>query len=665
MTELLLCYDSRGKNMMLASYGPQKVGGDYIWFPIFYDIDTQLGLNNIGATLWDYDTDATLDQTFSTPSSVLWVNFYAAFEENIKNKYYSLRTDSKLTYENIDGAYLCSPEVFDSYAMRGLRPIIAIGLDEYYKYVAPSKTGYYNTSGELKYDNNSYAYAVNGDRMLSRELLIRNRLNYMDSYWMAGSYTSAEAIQTGVRIRANANNSSTSDTYLDSELLDVLPENAGQRTLAKYPVAHYDATPEFTITPFLNQYVFTFNDKIPSGQSVKYQGTPVVTTVSDSVSDGYRRTPQFPEQIIYIPGADYLSSMGDLSLKYLSQLTIPIGKRLLDLDVGSDAPDYHNGLLGAGTGQFNLNDSAYIVKDGKTILNPDRKALLQRINLTNVTSLAEYIDVSGSDKLREFRALGTQITYALFAEGAPLDTIHLPASVTRIDLTEARNLTRILTSKPVVFEQNRDTYTGLYIEGVTDLTSAVSSTALGRINIVGGALGYDSYKLLTNAIEIKERENSEGTRLRINLENVEWSPYIAVEPNSPYNSNETYYRLTDHNTFVPYEFLNGTEWQNLTLNEKIFTYNNNSDQDIIDSTELLEKFITDYEQGTVSTSKRNHYTNLNSTLGYPVLTGSIYISNANGTPIEESDITERYNKIWDKLKIYAANVNEAYIAKFV
>ena len=665
MTELLLCYDSRGKNMMLASYGPQKVGGDYIWFPIFYDIDTQLGLNNIGATLWDYDTDATLEQTFSTPSSVLWVNFYSAFEENIKNKYYSLRTDSKLTYENIDGAYLCSPDVFDSYAMRGLRPIIAIGLDEYYKYVAPSKTGYYNTSGELKYDNNSYAYAVNGDRMLSRELLIRNRLNYMDSFWMAGSYTSAEAIQTGVRIRANANNSSTSDTFLDSALLDTLPENAGERTLAKYPVPYYDATPEFTITPFLNQYVFTFNDKIPSGQSVKYQGTPVTTTVSDSVSDGYRRTPQFPEQIIYIPGADYLSSMGDLSLKYLSQLTIPMGKRLLDLDVGSDAPNYSNGLLGAGTGQFNLNDSAYIVKDGKTILNPDRKALLQRINLTNVTALAEYIDVSGSDKLREFRALGTQITYALFAEGAPLDTIHLPKSVNRIDLTEARNLTRILTSKPVVFNQDRDTYTGLYIEGVTDVTNETSSTPLGRINIIGGALGYDSYKLLKNAIEIKERENSEGTRLRINLEDVEWSPYIAVEPNAPYNSSERYYRLTDHNTFVEYSFANGAEWSNLTLNEKIFTYNGNPDQSLITSTEMLDMFISDYEQGSVNASRRNHYSNLNSTLGYPVLTGSIYINNTAENPIQESDITEKYNKIWDKLKIYAANVKEAYIAKFV
>lgn len=30
MTELLLCYDSRGKNLMLATYGPHEKGGNYI-----------------------------------------------------------------------------------------------------------------------------------------------------------------------------------------------------------------------------------------------------------------------------------------------------------------------------------------------------------------------------------------------------------------------------------------------------------------------------------------------------------------------------------------------------------------------------------------------------------------------------------------------------------
>jgi len=26
--------------MMLASWGPEEEGGEYIWYPIFYDIDT-------------------------------------------------------------------------------------------------------------------------------------------------------------------------------------------------------------------------------------------------------------------------------------------------------------------------------------------------------------------------------------------------------------------------------------------------------------------------------------------------------------------------------------------------------------------------------------------------------------------------------------------------
>ena len=142
---------------------------------------------------------------------------------------------------------------------------------------------------------------------------------------------------------------------------------------------------------------------------------------------------------------------------------------MLDLDIGSDAPGYFNNLLGADIGQFNINDSKYVVAScGITQLNPSRKTLLQRINLTNVTQLQEALDLSGSEKLRECRALGTQIQYVSFAEGAPLDCIHLPRSVTRIDLIEATDLTRILTTKPVVWEQNRETYTGLYIEDFTD-----------------------------------------------------------------------------------------------------------------------------------------------------------------------------------------------------
>mgnify|MGYP006988851803 FL=1 len=124
-----------------------------------------------------------------------------------------------LNQNTIVGAYECDPGVFDSYAMRGLRPIVAIGLDEYYKYIAPTTTGYYTTAendDSLNYlDDYTYAYACQGDKKLTTELLIKNRLNYLDSRWLAGAYTDRTVLNE-IFIRANANQSGTSDTFLDS-----------------------------------------------------------------------------------------------------------------------------------------------------------------------------------------------------------------------------------------------------------------------------------------------------------------------------------------------------------------------------------------------------------------------------------------------------------------
>lgn len=102
-----------------------------------------------------------------------------------------------------------------------------------------------------------------------------------------------------------------------------------------------------------------------------------------------------------------------------------------------------------------------------------------------------------------------------------------------------------------------------------------------------------------------------------------------------------------------------------TLNQKIFTYDATKDETVIPSIALLDEFISDYETASVSVDKRSHYTNLQSTLGYPNITGSIYIANADGEAINEENISQVYNVIWPKLNIYAANVNESYVAKFV
>jgi hypothetical protein len=73
--------DSRAKNMMIATWD------NNIWYPIFYDMDTMLGLNNYGYNKFNYDVEDTHDNIYNGQNSVLWNNVRDAFPDEIRNMY--------------------------------------------------------------------------------------------------------------------------------------------------------------------------------------------------------------------------------------------------------------------------------------------------------------------------------------------------------------------------------------------------------------------------------------------------------------------------------------------------------------------------------------------------------------------------------------------------
>ena len=691
LTELLLCYDSRGKNMMLATWGPQEEGGEYIWFPIFYDIDTQLGLNNIGAVLWDYDTDATKDGTFSTANSVLWTNFYNAFYLDIESTYRTLRKSGKLTEEKIEGAYLCNPSVFNSYAMRGKRPVIALGLDEWYKYIAPGissshwtegtdrRFGFYVQSvdeGKTKTTDKQYVYTCQGDRKLSRELFIRNRLNYLDSQWLASNYDpSSSGYKSNIMIRANANDSGTSDKYVQ-RALSAAEINNGYIQVNNI-VPHYDAVPEFEITPFLSEYVTVFYDEDPVKPPKKYDKTaPVKTNSTTSVRKGYETAVPYNEQLTYIAGGDYLSDLGDLSLKYPSHFKLITGKRLTQLLLGSDYPNYKNNLLGKGSGTLDLNCSSE---------SQNKKTLLQKIILTGLSGVHENQDVSGCIKLKEYRALGTQIPMTAFAEGSPLETLHLPITTNSLKLTNIKNLTKVLTEKPVIItaeendgvitytEADYNSYKGLYIEGLTDYDPEASEDRKNKtfnlLELKDVNLGYDSWIILNNMLKLWDEDGVGAKRkLKLHLENIYWSPYKIIEPGSSYNSEIPYYYLTNHNTFIPYVYDSST-WNLSLLNKKIYTYQANAISETLTDLSFLDNFITSYKTAKANEALPLNYflstdPSLAETFSYPTITGTIFVNNSENI-INELDLENKYKQYFPYLTIIVNNINEANVLKFV
>ena len=625
------------------------------------------------------------------------MNFNDLFKEEIISTYRQLRgggEDAILSYKNIEGAYTCDPTVFkSSLAMRGRRPIVAMGLDEYYKYVLPVSQAWRNQEGNMITAN--YLYACQGDRKLSRELLLNNRLLYMDSKWLGGAFTISTGGMAGVMFRSTANHEiTTSDKYIDlQDSGELQPGDAytmetvddqGNVTRHNYVYQPYgvkkyiDATPQYNVTPYLNFYITTFVDEntFQNDEAFNEEKYPngMPTKVLDSVTEAYQYG-RVDQQLNYFAGSSYISSLGDLSTKYANQVKIPNTPRLLDITLGSDAPDYFNNEnLNPFELYTELDDQTGLPKDGAL------KPLLNKIILSNLRGLNTFLDVRSPDKLTEFRALGTSLTYALFAEGAPLRIVHLPNTVTRLLFIQNKNLTKILKTPPVVADmidnnliyRDPTTYEGLYVAGLTDYDPISGPRSQGspitEIDFEGDAMGYDSYTILNNlvlqkkATTLEEREN----RLRIKMTDINWTPYTQVEYGESKDANTQYYILTDHSTYEPYDQAD-SEWATDTLNGKVFTYDTNAPKATISDLSLLDTFLADYADTSTPVNQFTNNTESEmSSKTYPAISGQLFVANGNATTgIGETALSSIYAKAWPNLVIRAEKVEKSYLTKYV
>lgn len=105
--------------------------------------------------------------------------------------------------------------------MRGVRPLIATNLDEWYKYITITNsksytdgvTGYQGGDGVNTYDaSGTYFYALQGNRSLSRQQFLTNRLDYVDSWLNLGNYARGGNNNAHGRISANKGYGGKTDT---------------------------------------------------------------------------------------------------------------------------------------------------------------------------------------------------------------------------------------------------------------------------------------------------------------------------------------------------------------------------------------------------------------------------------------------------------------------
>lgn len=647
MTEVFECYDSRGKNCMMASWGPLKENGEYIWYPIFYDIDTQLGINNTGIPSFEFNVDATMNNNYSTSDSILWNNFYDNFKNSyILNQYEILRgfqdgldKPPLKSVENIEAWYTFQPgkEATDNIAAKGLRPLIATNLDMYFKYItitnpaAPSHgVGYLGKSETQIFDEQgTYFYALQGDRSQSRKQFLTNRIDYIDSWLTVGNY--ARAGENRIRGRISANNmdgSDISDIWVETQE-DPYWANSSE-TIKTHK---FDGEYWVNLTPIYSSYV-TAGDDSANYPSQKYDGVTPKKFELAALKAGIKSSENYPEQLVYIYGMNKMSDVGDLSNLYWKEFYLEgQANKLTRLKLGHDGLDngyqwYNNSLNG--------------------ITLPAKLPLLKEMNLCNIVfSTEQSLNLSSSEKLENFRATGVSgLTNVTFADGVALSTLYLPSSINSLKLIEANNLTTIIKNYeyPEEVDGKLKAKPGLFLEGFFDEDF---NTSLNSITIQGGNLKEASYDIFTRFIDKK----ASSTTSTLDLQKVNWTPYQKLVEGDSYKVDEadTYYQDSNHYTFIPYYYVSEDIFNKDILNGSVYKKSSNFKIDTSQAYSYLQDFA-------------------NSSMKKKILTGSLLVNNIEGNSINELDVFNLIHEHFPRLQIYFeddSKILKANVAKFV
>ena len=278
ISEFFGMIDSRAKNMFLNLYT------DGIWYPVFYDLDTAIGLNNEGVNDFNFDIE-THDRigtknVFNGESSGLWYLVEQAYSAELEELYNSLRNSGKLTYD-----------------------IVMQYLNE--DQIAKICEAQYNADAEFKYISPlvdegiaTYLYTAQGSRLDHIKWWIYNRFNYMDSKYTASDYKS---------------NYLTMRLYTPATWEEVEP-NA-----------------QIKVTPYADQYV-----RIKYGSYDVYQrghaGQEATIIPPDIIFND-------TETILY--GASRITSIGDLAPLYAGTIDVSKATKLTTLKIGHGG-DYSN-----------------------------------------------------------------------------------------------------------------------------------------------------------------------------------------------------------------------------------------------------------------------------------------------------------------------------------
>lgn len=279
-TEVFLLVDNRAKNMFLTTFDGEH------WFPIPYDMDTAIGINNEGSLSFEYDLEDydpasydTGDQSsvFNCGDSALWVNFYKVFKSDVDAMYATLRSGTKFNYNYINNKMRAHQTQW---------PIAIYNEDEYNKYI-----GSFIDKGE------DYLEMLQGDKQSQRDWWLFNGFKYRDS-----KYFTADATSNFITLRL----------YSSGEISVTPYQHLHPRIKYGSAVAMYEED---------------------EGRVKRNQTVVLPNPIADA---------EINDLETYIYSADRIASIGDLSSLKVGLANFAAATKLQQIILGSAAEGYQN-----------------------------------------------------------------------------------------------------------------------------------------------------------------------------------------------------------------------------------------------------------------------------------------------------------------------------------
>lgn len=358
-----------------------------------YDCDTAAGIDNNGALVFPYgkeDTDYRTEgdplsgYAFNGAGSIFWRRLRTTFASEIID-----------TMSSTDVNCFNSQDLIDEFdQFQNCFPEEIWRLDIERKYIRTFTGESIDNSITTGKQNPRFLTSMmQGRKKYQRRQWIRDQGVYFNSkYRLADITSNSNTIEFNCTTPANIENIALTPSYY------------------------------LQLTPYQDMYLNVqvgngnYKDSYITPDGSKNLRAKAGQTYTFNLSGNYQETR------IYINGANHLSAIGNLAAMYPYSFDLRALAHIKTLDIGTNVDGYVNTKF-------------------TELKLPTYMPLLESLNIKNCHSVAGTIGLSTANNIRNVEATGTAITGVSLPDYTNIQTLHVPSTVTAINLYGARQLT--------------------------------------------------------------------------------------------------------------------------------------------------------------------------------------------------------------------------------